>query len=238
MFKNIILVAWHGKNSNGSDDNGASKDWLVERELTVAITKQLFELCSDLEQPTSMFWVNEKLSLNEKIDKINLDNRISGNTTEDTILLSIHINSGGGEWLESFSYKRWPKGLELWQVVLNNIATQTGQPIRWAKYENESQYDTLWIVHDTIWCTSLLIECWFIDSENDRDILIHDIDKIAIWLFNWLAELCDFKKLEETDLEWQLEYIASLKQENKTLTYENIELKERLSQIEELAKLD
>lgn len=244
MFKKILLVAGHGKSSNGSNDNGAYYDWLVERELTLVITNSLRDLFIENNIAFNSYWVLTKLSLNEKIKDINEENKVKWNIKEDTILLSIHINSGGGDWIESFSYKRWEKGLELWQVILNNIATQTEQNIRGAKYENESQYDTLGIVHDTIWCTSLLIECWFIDSEFDRDVLINKTNDIARWLYNGLAELCWFDKIEIED-NLPCTWCVMLEDKNKELELENIELKERLRQTWinaekniELAKLD
>lgn len=199
MFNNLILVAGHWLSPEWEPDNGASYDLLTERELTVKICTKLISLLNNNINIANLhwIWIKERLSLNNKIKDVNSINVDNWNTIENTLLLSIHINAWWWEWIECFSYKRWEEWKKIWDTLLSSINNKTGQKIRGAKYENESQYDTLWIVHDTIGCTSILIECWFIDNDNDRYILENRIDDIVIWLYNWIAELCWLEKYQE-----------------------------------------
>jgi len=228
MNKNILAIfleAGHWLNNYWQIDNGAISDWLVERELTKQIVNELYDKLAILDIEVFWIWDEIKSNLNDKVEQINDICYEKWYNSNNSILLSIHINAWWWEWIETFTYKDWEEWLWYWNKILLNLSETTWMKIRWAKYENESQYNQLAIVHNTD-PLAILIECWFIDNSKDRLVLLNDIDLIVNWLYDWLAEICWFEKLEVTEYENEVE---RLQQENKIL-------KEKLYKINILSK--
>jgi len=193
----IFLEAGHWLNNYWQNDNGAISDWLVERELTKQIVNELYNKLVKKNIYIECIWEEQDLSLNSKIWIINNICEDEWYNSNNSILLSIHINAWWWEWIETFTYKDWKDWLWYWNKILLNLSETTWMKIRWAKYEDESQYNQLAIVHNTE-PLAILVECWFIDNSKDRLVLLNDIDLIVNWLYDWLAEICWFEKLNKT----------------------------------------
>ena len=222
MFKKILLEAGHWLSEKGEPDNGASYDGLVERELVISITRSLRSLLMANDRPLiDDYGIEGSWSLDAKVAAINDFNRGNDNTDKDTLLISVHINAGGWTGLETFTYKKWEKGLEYGQTIIDNIIELTGQNDRGAKYEDQGRYSKLAIVHYTIWCTTILVECGFIDTTADRVVLINDLDKIVIGLYNGIADLCGFEHLEITEEDECGTRIKELEDREQELIAEN-----------------
>ena len=235
-FKALIIESGHGLNNYDQNDNWAISDWLVERDLNIVIAEKLSDLLYDNDElPVYDIWIDERLSLNTKIWRINQLCKVNKLNSNNSILLSIHINSWWWEGIETFTFNDYKEWLLFWNKILLNLSETTWMKIRWAKYEKESQYSQLAIIHNTD-PLAILVECWFIDNVNDRKILSGDIDLIVNWLYNWLAEICWFDKISK-----KISYKEMFENEKNRadwLEYKIIWLQNRMSKIKLFANMN
>ena len=85
----IVIDAGHG-----GEDPGASGNGIIEKDLTLKISKYMYDRFKDLGVPVKMTRETDiTLSPTERVNKV-LD--AFGNS-KDVIVLSNHINAGGGD---------------------------------------------------------------------------------------------------------------------------------------------
>lgn len=85
----IVIDAGHG-----GDDPGASGNGIVEKDLTLDISKRMYDEFRNLGIPVTMTRVgDETLDPTERVERIL---NAYGNSS-DVIVISNHINAGGGE---------------------------------------------------------------------------------------------------------------------------------------------
>ena len=85
----IVIDAGHG-----GDDPGASGNGIIEKELTLAISQYMYDLFKELGADVKMTRVSdETISPTERVNRIL---EAFGNN-KDVIVISNHINAGGGE---------------------------------------------------------------------------------------------------------------------------------------------
>lgn len=226
--KCVMIIAGHGLSSSGAIDNWATSNGVTEREITKSICSKLFSRLVDILEDSDIHLIfiwkeNEKLTT--KIDLVNNICKQQWYTSENSLLLSVHVNAWWWTGIETFTYKDWEEWLWYWNKILLNLNDATWLKIRWAKYEWSSQYSQLWIVHDTI-PLAILVETWFIDNDNDRKILTKREDEVVDWLLNGLSDICDFTVDFHNN--------NNLDQVNNKLQIENLELKAKLEEIQKI----
>lgn len=89
QIRGIVIDAGHG-----GDDSGASGNGIIEKDYTLNISKYMNDRFKDLGIPTYMTrTTDETLSHNERVKRIL---NAFGNR-DDVVVISNHINAGGGE---------------------------------------------------------------------------------------------------------------------------------------------
>lgn len=79
---------------HGGTDNGASGNGIVEKDLTLQISKYMYDKFDELGVPVSITrTTDETLTPTERVERILAP---YGNNS-DVIVISNHINAGGGE---------------------------------------------------------------------------------------------------------------------------------------------
>lgn len=88
-LKGVVIDAGHG----GSDP-GASGNGIIEKDLTLLISKYMYDRLRELGIPVTM-----TRTIDETLDSKTRTNRIKDayGTDKDVIVISNHINAGGGE---------------------------------------------------------------------------------------------------------------------------------------------
>ena len=93
----IVIDAGHG-----GDDPGASGNGIIEKDLTLKISQYMYDRFRDLGIPVKMTrTTDETISPTERVKRV-LD--AYGNSN-DVIVISNHINAGGGEF--TYHYIIW-----------------------------------------------------------------------------------------------------------------------------------
>ena len=89
MNYKIVLDAGHGGSDSGAVGNG-----IIEKDLTLEITKYMYDRLNDLGIPVKVTRLTD-----ETITPTDRVNRVlsSFGNSNDVILLSNHINAGGGD---------------------------------------------------------------------------------------------------------------------------------------------
>lgn len=158
-LKGIVIDAGHGGVDSGAIGNGTN-----EKELTLMISKYMYDRFKELGVPVSL--------TRDKDETLSPENRVKvalskyGNS-KDVILLSNHINAGGGEGAEVIYSLRNKDTLA--SSILNNIVKkgQIGRKFYQRRLPSNSSKDYYFIMRDTPNTESLIIEYAFIDNKND-----------------------------------------------------------------------
>lgn len=198
----IFVVAWHGLKNDGSGikDNGASYDWLIERDLVKEISKELYDKLYWHISNLYLIWQSEDLALDTKFNDIQAICKSQWYNTTNSLLISIHTNSAKGTGVEILSFLWYQPTQRFSDILLKHTSKTTWLRNRWLKdWKN-------YIVNKTD-PLSVLFECGFIDNIKDRKVLKNNIESFSDWLFNWLKEYIwfeeekDYKKLYEKEVE-------------------------------------
>lgn len=158
-IKGIVVDAGHG-----GDDPGAVSGGLREKDFNLEAAKYMYQRFQDLGIPVAITRdTDATLTRQERVNKMK---NTFGNTS-DVLVISNHINSGGGEGAEIIYALRNDDTLA--RSILEEIGKE-GQVTR--KYyqrrlpEDPSQ-DYYYIMRDTKNTSPLLIEYGFIDNPKD-----------------------------------------------------------------------
>ena len=173
-LKAIFIVAGHGKGMTGRRDVGAVGKNTNERAEVVEISNETITFLKaqpDL-APCAVYdiGVKEELTLNEKIKQVNQlckENKYDGT---NSILVSVHVNAGGGSGVEAWHFGNSKVSMMLGQMITKEMADLTGLKTRGAKSEFLNRWGTLGIIHKTK-PLAVLIECGFIDNVWDVRVL-------------------------------------------------------------------
>lgn len=178
----IIVDAGHG-----GTDPGASSGDIIEKDYTLKMAKYMYDRFNDLGIPT-VITRTEDVTLNPA-DRINT---IRPNiTSSDDIVISNHLNAGGGDGAEVVYALRNDDTLS--KMILDNIE-QTGQNVRkWyqRKLPSNPNSDYYYIIRNTSPAESVLIEYAFLDStKDDRKQIKNDWEK---WAEAVVKAVADYK---------------------------------------------
>ena len=163
MAKKIVIDPGHG----GSDP-GASGNGIVEKDLTLKISKYMKDRFDDLGIESALTRDSDvSLSPNDRPIKVQ---SLYG-SGDDVIVISNHINAGGGKGAEIIYSLRNSDNLA--SKIANNLIL-SGQNVR--KYyqrrlPSDPSKDYYYILRDTPNNESLIVEYGFLDNKEDSELL-------------------------------------------------------------------
>ena len=167
----IIVDAGHG-----GLDGGASANNLIEKNLNLQSSLYMYERFKELGIPVQMTRTTDEYL--PKTERVNRVNELYPND-QNVILISNHINAGGGEGAEIVYSLRNDSILA--QEILNNIgdAGQIKRKIYQRRLPENPNKDYYYILRETNVSEPLLIEYGFIDNMNDANKLRNNLNDYA-----------------------------------------------------------
>ena len=170
-LKGVVLDSGHGGNDQGSSGNG-----IIEKELTLKISQYMYDRFKALGVPVKMTRTSDvDLEPNDRPSVV-LDKFGNG---KDVVVISNHINAGGGEGAEVIYALR--NSDKLASSILNELE-KSGQVVR--KYyqrrlPSDSSKDYYYIIRNTPNNETLIVEYGFLDNEADAKRLKSNYKKYA-----------------------------------------------------------
>lgn len=158
-LKGVVLDSGHGGNDQGSSGNG-----IIEKDLTLKISQYMYDRFKALGVPVKMTRTSDvDLEPNDRPGVV-LDKFGNG---KDVVVISNHINAGGGEGAEVIYALR--NSDKLASSILNELE-KSGQVVR--KYyqrrlPSDSSKDYYYIIRNTPNNETLIVEYGFLDNEAD-----------------------------------------------------------------------
>lgn len=178
----VIVDAGHG----GSDPGSSSGD-IIEKDYTLKISEYMYNRFKELGIPTFITRTSDTtLNPTERINTIR-----PNITSSNDIVISNHLNAGGGDGAEVVYALR--NNDVLAKSILDNIEA-TGQNIRkWyqRKLPSDSSKDYYYIIRNTSPAESVLVEYAFLDStKDDKRQIKNDWEK---WAEAVVKAVADYK---------------------------------------------
>ena len=161
---------------HGGTDSGATGNNLLEKDYNLLISKYMYDRFKELGVPVAI--TRESDTTLSPTDRVNTILNKFGNSS-DVILISNHVNSGGGEGAEVIYALRNRDTLA--KRILENIGA-TGQTIR--KYyqrrlPSDTSKDYYFIHRNTGNLEPLIVEYGFIDDTKDVEFLKENYKELA-----------------------------------------------------------
>ena len=161
---------------HGGTDSGATGNNLLEKDYNLLISKYMYDRFKELGIPVAI--TRDSDTTLSPTDRVNTILNKFGNSS-DVILISNHVNSGGGEGAEVVYALRNKDTLA--KNILNNIGT-TGQTTR--KYyqrrlPSDTSKDYYFIHRNTGNLEPLIVEYGFIDNTKDVEFLKENYKELA-----------------------------------------------------------
>lgn len=170
-LKGVVLDSGHGGNDQGSSGNG-----IIEKDLTLKISQYMYDRFKALGVPVKMTRTSDvDLEPNDRPGVV-LDKFGNG---KDVVVISNHINAGGGEGAEVIYALR--NSDKLASSILNELE-KSGQVVR--KYyqrrlPSNSSKDYYYIIRNTPNNETLIVEYGFLDNDADAKRLKSNYKKYA-----------------------------------------------------------
>ena len=184
--KKVIIDPGHG-----GADPGTSKNGIVEKDYNLKISKYISNRLNELGiENTLTRNTDETLSPNDRVKRIK---NIYGNGN-DVLLISNHLNSGGGDGAEIIYGLR---NSDAFSKIITKNMENAGQNVR--KYyqkrlSTNPAKDYYFIIRDTANNESILMEYGFVDSPNDDISLIkNNYEDLAEAMVKSIAEYLGVK---------------------------------------------
>jgi len=161
---------------HGGTDSGATGNNLLEKDYNLLISKYMYDRFKELGVPVAI--TRESDTTLSPTDRVNTILNKFGNSS-DVILISNHVNSGGGEGAEVIYALRNRDTLA--RRILENIGS-TGQETR--KYyqrrlPSDTSKDYYFIHRNTGNLEPLIVEYGFIDNTKDVEFLKENYKELA-----------------------------------------------------------
>lgn len=161
---------------HGGTDSGATGNNLLEKDYNLLISKYMYDRFKELGVPVAI--TRESDTTLSPTDRVNTILNKFGNSS-DVILISNHVNSGGGEGAEVIYALRNKDTLA--KRILENIGA-TGQETR--KYyqrrlPSDTSKDYYFIHRNTGNLEPLIVEYGFIDNTKDVEFLKENYEELA-----------------------------------------------------------
>ena len=170
-LKGVVLDSGHGGNDQGSSGTG-----IIEKDLTLKISQYMYDRFKALGVPVKMTRTSDvDLEPNGRPGVV-FDKFGNG---KDVVVISNHINAGGGEGAEVIYALR--NSNKLASSILNELE-KSGQVVR--KYyqrrlPSDSSKDYYYIIRNTPNNETLIVEYGFLDNEADAKRLKSNYKKYA-----------------------------------------------------------
>lgn len=183
-MKKVVIDAGHG-----GADPGASGNGIIEKELTLSIAQYIYKRLKKLGVDAKIIrTTDETITPSERVKRV-LD---SYGNSNDVIVLSNHINAGGGNGAEVVYALRNNETLS--KTILNELAKE-GQVIR--KYyqrrlPSNQNRDYYFILRETGNTEAVLIEYGFLDTKEDAERLKANYENYAEAVVRALASYIGF----------------------------------------------
>ena len=161
---------------HGGTDSGATGNNLLEKDYNLLISKYMYDRFKQLGVPVAI--TRDSDTTLSPTDRVNTILNKFGNSS-DVILISNHVNSGGGEGAEVIYALRNKDTLA--KRILENIGA-TGQTTR--KYyqrrlPSDTSKDYYFIHRNTGNLEPLIVEYGFIDNTKDVEFLKENYEELA-----------------------------------------------------------
>lgn len=183
-FVGVIVDAGHG-----GDDPGAVGNNLLEKDLNLRAAQYMYKRLQELGIPAIIIRdTDETLPKNPRIQRA-LE---AFNNSPNTILISNHINAGGGEGTEIVYSLRNDSTLAT--MALNNIgdAGQIKRQVYQRRLPENPSKDYYYILRETGNTEPLLVEYGFIDNTNDARKLRDNLELYVEGVVKAIADYTGF----------------------------------------------
>ena len=165
-MKKIVIDAGHG-----GDDPGASGNGIIEKDLTLSISKYIHDRLDQLGVPNTL--VRDKDITLNPTDRMNKIKSIYGDS-KDVVVLSNHINAGGGEGAEII-YSL--KDKDTLSKKISSELENSGRLVRkyyQRRYPSDPSKDYYFMNRNSGNTEAIIIEYGFLDNEKDAKLLKDD----------------------------------------------------------------
>ena len=185
MAKKVVIDSGHGGSDSGATGNG-----IIEKNLTLDISKYIYDRLKELGVPVKLTRESDvDLPASERPQRV-LDQYGNG---KDVIVISNHINAGGAEGAEVIYALRNKDTLA--KKILDELEKQ-GQLVR--KYYQRrlpSDYnkDYYYILRNTPNTEALIVEYGFLDNASDANKLKNNYKKYAEAVVKAITEYAGYK---------------------------------------------
>lgn len=183
----IVIDAGHG-----GDDPGASGNGIIEKNLNLQISQYMYNLFRELNIPVTLTRNGDvTLSPTERVQKIL---NAYGNS-RNVIVISNHINAGGGDGAEVIYALRNNSNLS--NLVLNNLekAGQNVRKVYQRRLPSDTSKDYYFIHRDTGVTESIIVEYGFLDTASDAEQLKNNYQKYAAAVVDAVLEYIGYNEL-------------------------------------------
>ena len=176
----VVVDAGHG-----GDDPGALGSGLKEKDLTLQAANYMYRRLQELGIPAVITRDTDRTLTRQ--ERINTSLNAFGKDA-DVILVSNHINAGGGEGAEVVYALRNSPALA--QMALNNIgaAGQKMRKIYQRRLPENPNQDYYYIIRDTNPLQSILVEYGFIDNTADANKLKNNLNNYVEGVVKAIAD--------------------------------------------------
>ena len=174
---------------HGGTDPGASGNGIVEKDLNLLISKYMYNRLKELGYSVTLIRdSDETISPDERVDKI----LAAYGNNKDVIVISNHINAGGGDGAEVIYALRNTNKLS--NLILEQLEEE-GQNVRKAyqrRLPSDTSKDYYFIHRNTGVTEPVLIEYGFLDSTGDDvNQLKNDYERYAEAVVRAISEYTD-----------------------------------------------
>ena len=159
VSKKVVIDAGHGGNDPGASGNG-----IIEKEYTLKISEYIYNRLKELGLDVKMTrTTDETLSPTERVNRVL---NAFGNDS-DVLVISNHINAGGGDGAEVIYALRNTSTLS--NLILNELENE-GQNVRKAyqrRLPSDTSKDYYFMQRNTGNTEAITVEYGFLDSKGD-----------------------------------------------------------------------
>ena len=185
MTKKVVIDAGHGGSDSGAIGNG-----IIEKNLTLDISKYMYDRLKELGVPVKLTRDSDvDLPASERPQRV-LDQYGNG---KDVIVISNHINAGGAEGAEVIYALRNKDTLA--KKILDELEKQ-GQLIRnyyQRRLPSDYNKDYYYMLRNTPNTEALIVEYGFLDNASDANKLKNNYKKYAEAVVKAVTEYAGYK---------------------------------------------